>query len=197
MSKQNSISKRTAIREAFRVFLFGEAGTAGAALVEATIIVPILVVMSIYIMDFGLLFYNMNEMQNAAQAGAQWAIANGTYNSSNIQVAAQNAMKLPASCVTVTSSEFCGCSDPNANPPVTQLASGACTGATNVANLTCNASGVAGNYVTVSASPTPTTTSGCPPTITTGSTTTYKSLIPYGLLSSPPSVSATATVRIQ
>ena len=51
-------------------------GWARPALVEATIIAPILVVMSIYVMDFGLLFYNKMEMQNAAQAGAQWAIAN-------------------------------------------------------------------------------------------------------------------------
>ena len=58
MSKQKSISKKTAIRQAFQRLMFGEDGTAGAALVEATIIAPILVVMSIYVMDFGLLFYN-------------------------------------------------------------------------------------------------------------------------------------------
>ena len=56
MSKQKSISKRTAIRQAFQRLMFGEDGTAGAALVEATILVPILVVMSIYVMDFGLHF---------------------------------------------------------------------------------------------------------------------------------------------
>ena len=80
MSKQKSISKRTAIRQAFQRLMFGEDGTAGSALVEATIIVPILVVMSIYVMDFGLAFYNKMEMQNAVQAGAQWAIANRVYN---------------------------------------------------------------------------------------------------------------------
>ena len=75
-SKQKSISKRTAIRHAFQRLMFGEDGTAGAVLVEATIFVPILVVMSVYVMDFGLTFYNKIEMQNAAQAGAQWAVAN-------------------------------------------------------------------------------------------------------------------------
>ena len=70
MSKQKSISKRTAIRHAFQRFMFGEDGTAGSVLVEATIIAPILVVMSVYVMDFGFAFYNKIEMQNAAQAGA-------------------------------------------------------------------------------------------------------------------------------
>ena len=56
MSKQKSIWKRTAIRHAFQRLMFGEDGTAGAVLVEATIIVPILVVMSIYAMILALFF---------------------------------------------------------------------------------------------------------------------------------------------
>jgi Flp pilus assembly protein TadG len=179
MSKQKSISKRTAIRHAFQRLMFGEDGTAGSVLVEATIIAPILVVMSIYAMDFGLVFYNKIEMQNVAQAGAQWAIANRVYNSSLIQVAAQNATKLPTSQITVSSSEFCGCSqDSSGNVVMSQLSSTACTVAPN---STCNTSGVAGNYVTVTASP----------------TTTYHSFFPYGLISSTPNISATTTVRIQ
>ena len=63
-------------------------------------------------MDFGLLFYNKMEVQNAAQAGAQWAIANRVYNLSEIQNAAQNATKLAASHSShVTSSKFCGCAN--------------------------------------------------------------------------------------
>ena len=58
-------------------------------------------------MDFGLVFYNKIEVQNAAQAGAQWAIANRVYNCSEISVAAENATTLP---VTVSSCQFCGCS---------------------------------------------------------------------------------------
>jgi len=194
MSKQKSISKRTAIRHAFQRLMSGEDGTAGSALVEATIFVPILVAMAVYLADFGLIFYNKMEMQNGAQAGAQWAIANRIYNSSEVQVAALNATKLPAcpvtgtSGVTVTSSEFCGCSDPNANPPVTQLASGACTGTTYVVNSTCNTTGVVGNYVTVTAAPA---------TPTTCQATTYQPFVSFGLLSSTYNISATTTVRIQ
>jgi Flp pilus assembly protein TadG len=53
-------------------------GEDGAALVEATIIAPILVAMGVYTADFGLLFYNKMEMQNAAQAGAHWAVQIGS-----------------------------------------------------------------------------------------------------------------------
>jgi Flp pilus assembly protein TadG len=183
MSKQKSISKRTAIRHVFQRLMFGEDGTAGSVLVEATIIAPILVVMSIYAMDFGLVFYNKIEMQNAAQAGAQWAIANRVYNSSLIQVAAQNATKLPTSQITVSSSEFCGCSqDSSGNVVMSQLSSTACTVAPNsTCNTSGSTSGVAGNYVAVTASP----------------TTTYHLFFPYGLISSTPNISATTTVRIQ
>ena len=59
--------------------------TNGAALVEFTIFAPLLVVTSIYTMDFGLLFYNKMEVQNAAQAGVDWAIANRIYNSFGCQ----------------------------------------------------------------------------------------------------------------
>ena len=192
MSKQKSISKRTAIQQAFQRLMFGADGTAGAALVEATIIVPILVVMSIYVMDFGLLFYSKMEMQNAAQAGAQWAVANRTYNCSDIQVAAQYATKLPASQITVSSCQFCGCSEnssgnANVTPPAACFTNSTCTSTstptacTVAPNSTCNTTGVAGNYVTVYAKP----------------TTTYKSLVPYGLISSTYDTSATTTVRIQ
>ena len=83
--------------------------------------------------------------------------------------------------MTVTSSQFCGCSnDSSGNAVVTLLSS---TGCTVAPNSTCNSTGVAGNYVTVSASP----------------TNTYHSFVPpiYGLMSSTPNISATTTVRIQ
>jgi Flp pilus assembly protein TadG len=123
-----------------------EAGIAGAALVEFTIFAPMLMIMSIYTMDFGLVFYKKLELQNAAQAGAQWAIANRVYNSSSIQIAAQNATKLAPGKFNVSSSQFCGCSkDSGGNPNVTFLSNGSCT-----ASSTCT-NGVPGTYVTVCA----------------------------------------------
>ena len=211
MSRQKSISKRTAIWPAFQRLVFGEDGTAGAVLVEATIIAPILVVMSIYVAGFGLLFYNKMVVQNAAQAGAQWAIANRTYNCSSIHAAAsQNATLIPPSPVSPTSRQFCGCSTdasgnqivtwgnqivtPVGNPsPPNFCTPATCTSApsscsvacTSAPNTPCNTGGVLGNYVTVTAAP----------------TNTYQSFIAFGLLSgtpnSTPNISATTTARIQ
>jgi Flp pilus assembly protein TadG len=166
---------RLVIRRAIRRFLVEENGSEGAALVEFTIFAPMLVIMSIYVMDFGLLFFDKLEMQNAAQAGAHWAIANGIYNASDIANAATNATNLPASQITVTSNEFCGC--PSNSPfQVNQIAAGPCSG-----GATCSGGALAGNYVTVSATP----------------TTAYKPLVAYGLFSVSPTVNASATVRIQ
>jgi Flp pilus assembly protein TadG len=178
MSKQKSIWKKPAIRQAFQRLMFGEDG---AVLVEATIIAPILVVMSIYTADFGLLFYYKMEMQNGAQAGAQWAVANGTYNFSSIQAAAQNATQV--SGVTFTPSTFCGCltagtaGPPPVPPAVTSITTTTCT-PNSTTNPSCS-TGVTGTYVTVTATATP------------------APLAPYGLLSSSPTLSATATARIQ
>src|SRR6478752_6103638 len=91
MSTQTLISKRTAIRHAIRDFMVGEGGIAGAALIEFTLFAPLLVVMSIYTMDFGLLFYRQMQVQNAAQAGVDWAIANRpVVNDAAITAAATN-----------------------------------------------------------------------------------------------------------
>src|SRR6516164_9812474 len=96
MSRQTSISKRTAVRQAIRRFMVGEHAIEGAALVEFTIFAPLLVIMSLYTMDFGIYFLNGLEMQNAAQAGAQWAITNRIYNSSDVRAAATNATNFTA-----------------------------------------------------------------------------------------------------
>ena len=112
MSKQKSFLKGPAIRQSFQSLMFGEDG---AVLVEATIIVPILVVMSIYVMDFGLIFYNKTEVTNAAQAGAQWAVANRVYNCDSVSAAAQQATQFGG--VTVNSMQFCGCSKVPVVPP--------------------------------------------------------------------------------
>jgi Flp pilus assembly protein TadG len=156
-------------------------GIAGAALVEFTIFAPMLAIMSIYTMDFGLVFYKKLELQNAAQAGVQWAIANRVYNGSSIITAAQNATKLPAGDFSVTPSQFCGCSeDSGGNPKVTQLSGGSCT-----ASSTCT-NGVPGTYVSVSA--TFTAAAGFHGN---------NNLIKYGLVPSSYSLTAKSTARIQ
>jgi len=167
------------MRQAIRRLMLGDDGI---ALVEFTIFAPILIVMSIYIMDFGLYFINKLDMQNAAQAGTQWAIATGLYNSSDIQVAAKNAVPamFQPTQINVTTNEFCGC------PSSTAVAlydstkpSGVCPG-----GATCVVGGsteAAGNYVTVTAT----------------TVSQYKSFIPYGLFAINPDITGKSTVRIQ
>ena len=158
MSSKDHIRERTALRQAFRRLMSGEEG---AALVEATIIAPILVIMGVYASDFGLLFYNKMEVQNAAQAGAQWAITNRVYNGTAIQAAAAKSHTPSSGSVTVTRSAVlthgdCDTQIPSETRAVTQLASGTSSRHDGMSsNSTCNSSGVLGNYVTVTAAPHP------------------------------------------
>jgi Flp pilus assembly protein TadG len=55
--------------------------TAGAALVEITLFMPILVLMAVAIINFGLYFWYSIQVENAAQAGAQWALNNEVQSS--------------------------------------------------------------------------------------------------------------------
>jgi Flp pilus assembly protein TadG len=161
MSRKTPSLKRTAIRK----FMAGEDG---AALVEFTILAPMVVAMSIYTMDFGLIFYNKMTVQDAAQAGVQWAITNRVFNSLAIGKAADNGT------FNVTVSQFCGC------PSTTGVTlippnNSACPGGT-----TCPDGSTAGTYVTVTAA----------------SKTPYKFIL-FGLISSTYNFSATSTARIQ
>src|SRR5262245_22860576 len=88
------------IRQAIRRFLVGDDGIAGGAIIEFTLVAPILVVMSIYTMDFGLYFYRQMQVQNAAQAGVDWAIANHVFNAAAISTAATNATTYTAISVS-------------------------------------------------------------------------------------------------
>jgi hypothetical protein len=63
-----------AVWRAVRSFLIADDG---AALVELTLFVPLLVVASIYAMDFGLYFFHQIQAQNAAQSAVQYAIVTG------------------------------------------------------------------------------------------------------------------------
>ena len=162
--------KRSAIRQAIGSFMAGDNGT---ALIEFTIFAPLLVVMSIYTMDFGLIFFNKMEVQNAAQAGADWAVANRIYNSSAISAAVTNATDDTA--ISVSSGYpllQCGC------PSSTGVTFTAYSGGTCPA---CGGS-VGGLYVTVQAE------------------ASYSSLIPYGLFSganATRTLTSASTARIQ
>ena len=90
--------------------------TNGAALVEITLFMPILVLMAVAIINFGLYFSYSIQVENAAQAGAQWALINAVqsgYSSGSTTTAGQNAnnTSLPSvyTAITVTPTLKCGC----------------------------------------------------------------------------------------
>ena len=131
---------KTTMPLAIRRFLVGTEGLAGTALVEFAIFAPILFVLMVYIMDFALFIWTEMEVQNAAQAGAQYAIAKG-YSSSAITSAVQNVTSLVTIAASPAPTAFYGCPSSSG---VTSVAQGS----------TCGGGAVAGQYVTVSASAT-------------------------------------------
>ena len=83
--------------------------TDGAALIEITLFMPILVLMAVAIINFGLYFSYSIQVENAAQAGAQWAIINAVqsgYSSGSTTTGGANAnnTSLPSvyTAITVT-----------------------------------------------------------------------------------------------
>lgn len=134
--------KRTAsaLGHAIRRFI---AGTEGAALVEFSLFAPILLPMVVCTMDLGLGIYRNMQVQHAAQAGAQYAIAHG-YDASSISSAVTNATNFAGISASPAPNQFCGC------PSDTGVTSVTCP-------ATCADGAVAGIYVTVSAQATYTT----------------------------------------
>jgi Flp pilus assembly protein TadG len=114
MSEQLPISKRkSAMRQAIHGFIGGPNGVAGTVLVEFAIIAPMMILLTVAGIDFGMLAYSQLEVQHAAQAGAQYAIECGCSSSTAISSAVQNAtttlpLTLPGG-ISATSSEACGC----------------------------------------------------------------------------------------
>jgi Flp pilus assembly protein TadG len=121
--------------------LIGTDGTAGNALIEFAIIAPLLIVMCIYIIDFGFFAFRQTELQHATQTGAQYAIAY-PYDAAKISSAVTNDANDSTFKISITPNEFCGCPSSGG---VIQIAAGACVG-----KPTCSGGLFAGNYVTVS-----------------------------------------------
>ena len=136
MPKQIATWRKTAsaIRQAARRFIVA---TEGAALVEFSLFAPILLPMIVCTMDFGLGIYRNMQVQHAAQAGAQYAIAHG-YDSSSISSAVTNATDFAGISASPAPNQFCGCPTDTGVTVVTCPA-------------TCDGGVVAGIYVTVSA----------------------------------------------
>ncbi|WP_245315787.1 TadE/TadG family type IV pilus assembly protein [Bradyrhizobium neotropicale] len=109
----------------------------GVAAVEFGIMIPLLSLMVVSVTDIGLAIYRKMQVENAAQAGAQYAIARG-FDASGISNAVTSATNSTAITASPGPVQFCGCPT---NAGVSAVSCGAvCTGGAQ-----------AGTYATVSA----------------------------------------------
>jgi Flp pilus assembly protein TadG len=109
----------------------------GIAAVEFAFVAPVLVILIVCTADLGLGLYRKMQVQNAAQAGAQYAAVHG-FDSSSISAAVTGATSFSAISASPTPSQFCGC------PSSTGVTSTSCSS-------TCSGGASPGTYVTVSA----------------------------------------------
>jgi len=158
-------------RNMFRRVLARAAGdTSGVAAIEFGIVVPILVLMVVATADIGMGFYRKMQVEDAAQAGAAWAIKNG-FDANAISNAVTSATSAgspgsPAISVSPTPVQFCGCASGSSISTVT-------------CGTTCSGGALAGTYTTVSAQ------------------MTYNTILPYGFFPSTYNLSSQSTVRLQ
>jgi hypothetical protein len=175
--------------------------TAGAALIEITLFMPILVLMAVAIINFGLYFSYSIQVENAAQAGTQWAIANAEqfeqsgYPSGSVHTAGTgannsslasvfSAVSVPTTCSgssTCCITRFCGCPI-NSAPWVTNLSTATppVTPPSCAVGAACSDGSHPGIYVQACA------------------TGTFRPFANYGsFFPSSYSPSSTATVRVQ
>jgi Flp pilus assembly protein TadG len=118
-------------------FRRGKRGKAGNAAVEFALIAPILASALVAMVDLGVGFYERMEVENAAQAGAQYAISKG-WNPSAVVTAVTSASSLASISAVPGPTQSCGC------PNGTTLVAAAC-------GSTCPGGALAGTYVTVNA----------------------------------------------
>ena len=107
----------------------------GIAAVQFGMLAPILVLMGVCTVDLGAGIYRKMQVQNAAQAGAQYAVAHG-FAASSISAAVTNATTLSGVSANPAPSQLCGC------PTASGVTSATC-------NTTCPDGSVTGTYVTV------------------------------------------------
>jgi Flp pilus assembly protein TadG len=119
-----------------RTFVGGKDGSKGVAAVEFAFLAPLLVVMIIAMFDLASGVFRKMQVEAAAQAGAQYAIAHG-FNSSAITNAVTNATNFSSIAASPAPIEYSGC------PTNTGVQSIVC-------NLTCSDGSTPGTYVSVS-----------------------------------------------
>ncbi|HTY69287.1 MAG TPA: TadE/TadG family type IV pilus assembly protein [Alphaproteobacteria bacterium] len=134
----------------------------GNAALELAFLAPPLMLLAVGTVDYGLAMYNQIEVQNAAQAGAEYVLKHG-YSVAGISGAVTSATPLTVSA-TPAPTQTCGC------PSGTSITPATC-------GTSCPSGLTAGTYVTVNAQ------------------ATYTTLVPYPGISSSYTLTASSTVR--
>jgi Flp pilus assembly protein TadG len=109
----------------------------GAAAIEFAILGAVLCLLVVAVSDLGLGFYSNMQVQNSAQAGAEYAAVHG-FSSSAISSAVTSATSISGISASPAPQQFCGC-----------------VSGTNISTVTCGTTCpdgmTAGTYVSVSA----------------------------------------------
>jgi len=90
----------------------------GAAAIEFAIMGAALCLLVVATGDLGMGFYSYMQVQNSAQAGAEYAAVHG-YNSSAISTAVTSATSITGLTASPAPAKFCGCPAGNAVTTVT------------------------------------------------------------------------------
>jgi Flp pilus assembly protein TadG len=155
----------------------------GMSAVEFGLAAPVFLAMLTPVIDIGLAFSEQIRVNQAVEAGAQYATSNpygGSSWSSNVQAAINNATTLSSDSTwsRSVSAESCGCPNSTNTDVVTGVSYGT---APNCTPGSCPDNSNPGYYVTITAS------------------VTYTPVMPYSILgnSPPPTLSSQTIVRVQ
>ncbi len=145
-------SKRRGILR--RLFTRAAEDASGAVAIEFGILVPLLAFVVVSTLDIGFAIYRKMQVEDAAQAGAEYSIRNG-FDPAAISAAVTAATNNPAITATPAPVQFCGCATGTSIstatcgtrcPDGTQAGTYATVSAQTMYNTTLNYSVVPSNY---------------------------------------------------
>jgi len=137
IKRGGSATPKTILQRWARRVAFLARAERGNAAIEFALATPILTGLLVPVADLGMAFSQQLQVQEAAQAGAQYALLHG-FNNTAISNAVSNATTLPGVSAAPAPTQSCGC------PTGTTIAAAACAS-------TCSNGETAGTYVFVNA----------------------------------------------
>jgi Flp pilus assembly protein TadG len=126
-----------AVGHRLRGFLSVFANVDGLGGIEFGLLMPVFLMLTVCTIDLGMGFYDVMQLENAAQAGSEYAAVHG-YHVGAISSAITSATGLSGVSAAPAPTEFCGC------PGSSSVATATC-------GSTCPDGSYTGTYVTTSA----------------------------------------------